>query len=87
MLGNEQLSPLHFACSIGNENMVQYLLFKKHVDPNVEGKSRWRPLEYACWNGHPRIVDILLKDKRTDLNYNHPVRGSCLHLAAKGDHF
>lgn len=67
--------------------MVQYLLFKKHVDPNVEGKSRWRPLEYACWNGHPRIVDMLLKDKRTDLNYNHPVRGSCLHLAAKGHHF
>jgi|TARA_B110000285_G_C15133317_1_gene625124 hypothetical protein len=67
--------------------MVQYLLFKKHVDPNVEGKSRWRPLEYACWNGHPRIVDMLLKDKRTEINYNHPVRGSCLHLAAKGHHF
>jgi ankyrin repeat protein len=87
MLGNEQLAPLHFACSIGDESMVQYLLFKKHVDPNVEGKSRWRPLEYACWNGHPRIVDILLKDKRTEINYNHPVRGSCLHLAAKGHHF
>jgi ankyrin repeat protein len=67
--------------------MVNYLLFKKHVDPNVEGKSQWRPLEYACWNGHPRIVDMLLKDKRTDLNYNHPTRGSCLHLAAKGHHF
>jgi hypothetical protein len=30
---------------------------------------------------------MLLKDKRTNLNYQHPVRGSCLHLAAKGDHF
>jgi len=75
------------ACSVGNESIVNYLVFKKHVDPNAKGQDDWAPLEIACWNGQPRIVDMLLKDKRTNLNCNHPVRGSCLHLAAKKDHF
>jgi ankyrin repeat protein len=66
---------------------VNYLIFKKHVDPNIKGMNDWVPLEIACWNGHPRIVDMLLKDKRTNLNYAHPDRGSSLHLAAKGNHF
>jgi ankyrin repeat protein len=86
-MGEDKFSPLHVACSVGNESIVNYLVFKKHVDPNIQGRQEWVPLELACWNGHPRIVDMLLKDKRTNLNYQHPVRGSCLHLAAKGDHF
>jgi ankyrin repeat protein len=86
-VGNDKFAPLHVACSVGNEAIVNYLLYKKHVDPNVQGRQEWVPLEIACWNGHPRIVDMLLKDKRTNLNYKHPIRGSCLHLAAKGDHF
>ena len=87
VLGDDNFSPLHVACSVGNEGMVSYLVYKKHADPNIQGRQEWVPLEIACWNGHPRIVDMLLKDKRTNLNYQHPVRGSCLHLAAKGDHF
>lgn len=75
------------ACSVGNESIVNYLVVKKQVDPNVKGKDDCLPLEIASWNGHPRIVDLLLKDKRTNLNSNHPVRGSCLHLAARKDHF
>ena len=66
---------------------MHYLVFKKHLDPNVEGKDGWRPLEMACWFDKPRIVDMLLKDKRTRLNVHHPQRGSCLHLAAKKDNF
>jgi len=88
LCGNDKFAPIHTACSVGNEGVLNYLLFKKHVDPNNKAKiSDWVPLEIACWYGHPRIVNMLLKDKRTNLNYFHPVRGSCLHLAAKGDHF
>lgn len=86
-LGGDGFAPLHVACSVGNESIVNYLVFKKHVDPNIKGKDECVPLELACWNGQPRVVDLLLKDKRTNLNYNNPSRGSCLHLAAKKDHF
>ena len=30
---------------------------------------------------------FLFKIKNTDLNYSSPLRGSCLHLAAKADNF
>lgn len=86
-LGGDGYAPLHVACSVGNESIVSYLVVKKQVDPNVKGKDDCLPLEIASWNGHPRIVDLLLKDKRTNLNSNHPMRGSCLHLAARKDHF
>lgn len=88
MIGNDGFAPVHVACSVGNEGVLNYLLFKKMVDPNIQANTQeWVPLEIACWNGHPRLVNILLKDKRTNLNYAHPQRGSCLHLAAKGNHF
>lgn len=86
-LGGDGYSPLHVACSVGNDSIVHYLIVKKQVDPNVKGKDDCLPLEIASWNGHPRIVDLLLKDKRTNLNSIHPTRGSCLHLAARKDHF
>lgn len=88
LVGTDKIAPIHAACSVGNESVLNYLLFKKFVDPNVRAQtSEWVPLELACWHGHPRVVNILLKDKRTNLNYSHPQRGSCLHLASKGQHF
>ena len=88
MVGSDKIAPIHAACSVGNESVLNYLLFKKFVDPNVRAQTNeWVPLELACWHGHPRVVNILLKDKRTNLNYSHPQRGSCLHLASKGQHF
>lgn len=86
MAGSDNNTPLHVACSVGNDNVVQYL-FKKDVDPNIKGQNDWVALEWACWLGHPRIVGLLLSNKKINVNYNHPQRGSCLHLAAKADHF
>ena len=89
-LGSDGFTPLHVACWVGNESVVNYLVFKKFVNTNIKAdakKLEWLPLEIACWNGYPRIVNMLLKDKHTNLNSIHPTRGSCLHLAAKGDHF
>lgn len=88
MFGSDGFAPIHAACSVGNIELVNYLVFKKKCDPNLRAlDDQWAPLEIACWNGHPRIVDILLKDKRTNLNITHPKRGSCLHLAVKADQF
>jgi ankyrin repeat protein len=86
-IGSDGYAPLHQSCSLGNESIVRYLLFKKNVDPNVRGKDEWVPLEMACWFDKPRIVDLLLKEKKTKLNVKHPVRGSCLHLSAKKNNF
>jgi len=73
MVGNDGFAPIHVACSVGNEGVLNYLLFKKMVDPNIQAKNQeWVPLEISCWNGHPRLVNILLKDKRTNINYSHP---------------
>jgi len=88
MFGSDGFAPIHAACSVGNIEIVNYLIFKKKADPNLRAlDDQWAPLEIACWSGHPRIVDILLKDSRTNLNLTHPNRGSCLHLAAKADQF
>jgi ankyrin repeat protein len=88
MVGSDKFAPIHTACSVGNIEIVNFLVFKKKIDPNVKSlEDDWTPLEIACWNAHPRIVDLLLKDQRTNLNVNHPIRGSCLHLAAKADQF
>lgn len=88
MMGSDNFSPIHAACSVGNIEIVNYLIFKKKCDPNLKSKTdQWTPLEISCWNAHPRITDLLLKDHRTQLNVNHPIRGSCLHLAAKNDQF
>lgn len=38
MLGSEMFSPLHVACSVGNESIVNYLVHKKHLDPNIQGR-------------------------------------------------
>ena len=87
-IGSDGYAPLHDACSVGNESDANYLLFKKKVHTNLKAKILdWLPLEIACWSGYPRIVNMLIKDKHTNLNCVHPMRGSCLHLAAKGDHF
>ena len=72
MKGKDQNNPLHVACAVGNEIVVNYLIYKKHVEPNTKAINDWAPLEIACWNGYPRIVDMLLKDKRTNLNNSHP---------------
>jgi len=37
-LGADKFAPLHVACSVGNESIVNYLVYKKLVDPNVQGR-------------------------------------------------
>lgn len=66
MVGSDNFAPIHAACSVGNIEIVNFLIFKKKCDPNLKAMADdWVPLEIACWRAHPRIVDMLLKDART----------------------
>jgi hypothetical protein len=49
-------TPLHLACEEGHENIVQFLLEQKGINPNV--KDRWgnTPVHCALKNGRFKIV-------------------------------
>jgi ankyrin repeat protein len=62
-IGSDNFAPIHAACSVGNIEAVNYLVFKKKCDPNLKSLTDdWTPLEISCWSAHPRITDLLLKD-------------------------
>jgi ankyrin repeat protein len=75
---------IHAACSSNNIEIVEYLLNKRRVNPNLKGKDDWSPLEIAIQSGFFQLANILLEDKRTNINQvTSEMRGSNLHLAAK----
>lgn len=83
-LGTQGWSALHAAVTQNNLELVEYLLTKKRVNPNIKGKDDWSPLEIAIQSGFFQMVNLLLEDKRTQVNsVNNSTRGSVLHLAAK----
>jgi ankyrin repeat protein len=49
-------TPLHLACEEGHENIVEFLLQQKGINPNV--KDRWgnTPVHCALKNGRFKIV-------------------------------
>ncbi|KAF8763623.1 Serine/threonine-protein phosphatase 6 like protein [Argiope bruennichi] len=55
----DNISPLHYACWKGYENIVDILL-KNKADPNILGKGNCRPLHYAAKFNHFTVVKSLL---------------------------
>jgi hypothetical protein len=62
----DQLTPLHLACSWGQEKVVIALVENKCKINNqdVDGNT---PLHLAIQNQHPSIIEILLRQKDIDL--------------------
>ena len=62
-----QITPLHLACQVGNEEAVNLLLDSGKIDlapPDVNGDT---PLHGACLHGHKKVAEILLdKMKESD---------------------
>ncbi|KAK3370907.1 ankyrin repeat-containing domain protein [Lasiosphaeria ovina] len=52
-------TPLHLACVLGDENIVQWLL-QHVVDINAAGKDGESPLTDARWKGRHDIARILV---------------------------
>ncbi|GBO07023.1 Ankyrin-1 [Araneus ventricosus] len=55
----DNITPLHYACWKGYENVVDTLL-KNKADPNIFGKGNCMPLHYAAKFNHFNIVKSLL---------------------------
>lgn len=84
LIGLQGWSAIHSACSQNNTEVVEYLVNKRRVNPNLRGKDNWSPLEIAIQSGFFQLANLLLDDKRTQVNQvNSDMRGSALHLAAK----
>ncbi|CAL1262595.1 unnamed protein product [Larinioides sclopetarius] len=56
---NDNITPLHYACWKGYENIVEILL-KNKANPNILGKGNCTPLHYAAKFNHFAIVKSLL---------------------------
>lgn len=83
-IGTQGWSVLHSACSHNNTEIVEYLISKRRVNPNLKGKDNWSPLEIAVQSGFFQLTNLLLEDKKTIVNQiNSEARGTALHIAAK----
>ena len=54
-----QITPLHFSCSIGNKNIMD-LLLNLGADINYKDKNGYTPLHYAVLSEHETIIKKLI---------------------------
>jgi ankyrin repeat protein len=72
-------TPLHVACSKGNEEIVR-LLLKKGANVDAQNRQRSIPLHVACGRGNVEIVELLLK-QGTGVNVQNKCGDTPLHIA------
>lgn len=77
------LYPLHYACTVGNENEVRNLIEKENVDINGEDIYGRFPLTIAAEKGNSSLVKYLL-DNNADPNAADNIHGDTpLFIAIK----
>ncbi|KAJ3376829.1 hypothetical protein HDU92_008971, partial [Lobulomyces angularis] len=57
--GQQNLSPLHLACTHGNLKVAEILLTQAGSNVNMRDKEGWTPLHCACAEGHMDIIKLL----------------------------
>lgn len=62
---HERETSLHHAVQQGKERIIQLLLSKKTLNPNIPDNRKWTPLCYAADKGSTNIVSLLLKNANT----------------------
>jgi ankyrin repeat protein len=60
------MTPLHLACSWGQERVVSALVEQK-CELNVQDAEGNTPLHVAIFNQHARIIEILIRQSAIDL--------------------
>jgi len=78
-LSSKGHTPLHFACSSGNREMVSWLL-EHHANIHLSCKKKYTPLHFAVINGNPSVVALLL-EKGANANAHNSELDTPLHMA------
>lgn len=87
---NDNRTPLHWAVSFQNEEIIQYLLsHMKSTDiDDLTDESGWTPFHIACSVGNYNIVEMLYnRDIKPDINLQTGQGTTPLHLAVTKQHY
>lgn len=77
-------TPLYYAASSGNENVVQSLLLHEDIDPDPKDMSGTAPLAQAALQGHVNVVKLLAENPKVDVNSRSVSGSTPLSRAAEG---
>ncbi|RLV89328.1 putative 26S proteasome regulatory subunit p28 [Spathaspora sp. JA1] len=86
---DDNRTTLHWACSLNNQTIVEYILSKKQVDiDDLVDLSGWTPLHIISSIGNIEIFQKLLTiDPKPDLNLQTNQGTTCLHLAISKNNY
>ena len=77
-------APLHYACSEGHLNIVQYLVIKG-ADVNAVDQHKNHCIHFAAKAGHLQIVQYLIEKQNVDKDVNGCENWTPLHMACWND--
>jgi len=77
--------PLHWACSAGRNEVIDYLVHTCHVPIDLPDDSGWTPLIIAASAGREHAVTELLR-KHADVKKTTDTGVTALHYAASKNH-
>jgi ankyrin repeat protein len=78
-----QKTALHYACYLGQVEMVRFLLSIPKVNVNAVTNDRLTPLMLAAQHGHSICVSLLLGRPEIDVNLQNVEDCTALHLACQ----
>jgi ankyrin repeat protein len=82
--GDNDWTPLHFACLNGNKELVNLLLYNE-ANIDAETTLKFTPLIIASQKGHEEIVQLLI-NTGVEINCKDVYNNTPLHYAAQNGH-
>lgn len=78
-------SPLHYAASIGDNEMTKFLL-RSSANPMLKDRYNQAPLHKAAIGNHPEVIETLLSNYAL-INHKDIQGLSALHVAAQNENY
>ncbi|KAK6455670.1 ankyrin repeat-containing domain protein [Scheffersomyces xylosifermentans] len=90
----DERTPLHWACSMSNLEIVEYLLkprpgVKEYDIDELQDASEWTPIHITASVGSPSILDLLMNStsETPDIDLTTGQGTTALHLAISKNHY